>query len=126
MNVLIVDDSTPLRKRLVQMVLDINSVSTVGDARNADEALAAIPTLDPDLVILDIQLPSGSGIDVLRTIKQTRPATKVIMLTNYPYPQYQEKCRELGADYFFSKSFNSNNLIALVERLARTKGNSDE
>ena len=70
----------------------------------------------PDVVILDIRMPDGSGIDVLQTIKQGEPAPAVIVLTNYPYPAYRQKCLQAGADFFLDKSTEFDQIPELIER----------
>jgi DNA-binding NarL/FixJ family response regulator len=126
LRVLVADDSSAMRDRLRSMVSQVPRVGVVRLARDVTSALEAIRDEALDLIILDIQMPGGSGIDVLRAAKQSSPATKVIMLTSYPYRQYQDKCLELGADHFFSKSANSNDLLAVIENLAMSKGNPDD
>ena len=121
MRLLIVDDSAPLRARLAAIFSLIEGIKVIGQAQDAPEALASIRALRPDVVILDIQMPGGSGIDVLREVKRRYPSTIAIMLTNHPYPQYQQRCAELGADYFLSKSTDSKLLIEIGEQLAGAK-----
>ncbi|MFC1548291.1 response regulator, partial [Candidatus Neomarinimicrobiota bacterium] len=58
------------------------------------------------------------GIDVLREIKHNLPDLKVIMLTNYPYPHFQRRCEEEGADYFFDKSTEFEKVTQVVQQLA--------
>jgi CheY-like chemotaxis protein len=58
---------------------------------------------EPDVVILDIRLIGGNGMNVLERIKKGHAPPIVIMFTNYPDPQCREKCRELGAEYFFDE-----------------------
>ena len=115
--VFVVDDSAPLRSRLINMLSQVAGLNVVGEAQNVAEALAGIDSSRPDVVILDIQMPGGSGIDVLRDLKLNYPDTIAIMLTNHPYPQYQQRCAELGADFFLSKSTDSRTLIQISERL---------
>ncbi len=104
MKVFIADDSVVLREHLVNMFADVPGMEIVGQAGQGLEATDAIQRLKPDLVILDIRMPGGNGIDVLKSIKQDVEAPIVIMLTAYPYPQYRKKCLETGADFFFDKS----------------------
>ena len=66
--------------------------------------MESISRLQPDAVILDIRMPGGSGIDVLKKIKKNYPSTLVIMFTNYPTAQYRKRCLDLGTDFFFDKS----------------------
>jgi DNA-binding NarL/FixJ family response regulator len=126
LRVLIADDSNSLRNRLGRMISQIPGVGLLRLAADVPGALAALKDEPADLIVLDIQMPGGSGMDVLREVKKTSPATIVIMLTHHPYLQYQKRCLELGADYFLSKSTNSNDLLDLVERLARRRRIRDE
>jgi DNA-binding NarL/FixJ family response regulator len=104
MKLFIVDDSAVVRERLIAMLSEIRGVEITGQAEEPQEAIEAIRKSKPDTVILDIRVPGGKGIDILQKMKKERPTTKVIMFTNYPYPQYRKKCMDAGADYFFDKS----------------------
>jgi len=105
MKVFLVDDSAIVLEKLALLISGIDGVEIVGKAMNANDAIQSIVKLKPDVAILDIRLNGGgNGIDVLKRIKEEiPPPIIIIMLTNYPYPQYREKCRVLGADYFFDK-----------------------
>jgi len=117
MRVFIVDDSDLLRQRLGAMLSQMQGIEVVGEARDALEATKLILNLKPDVVILDIRMPAGSGIDVLENIKRVRPAPKVIMLTNYPYPQYRKKAEDAGAEFFFDKATEFDKVAEAVEGL---------
>ena len=99
------------------MLSEIEGIEIIGEAQDGIEARDRIPELKPDVLILDIRMPWRSGIDVLRDIKQSDPATKVIILTNYPYPQYRKKCMEEGADFFFDKSTEFEKVPEVIEQL---------
>ena len=103
MKVFIADDSDVVRDRLIEMISEIKGVEITGQARTASEAIQAIVKLKPDVVVLDIRMPAGNGIHVLEMIKKLKLDAKIIMLTNYPYPQYRQKCFKAGADFFFDK-----------------------
>ncbi len=102
--VFIVDDSPVVRERLATLLSDLPSVEIVGQAEIAFEAISATRRLKPDVMLLDISMPGGSGIHVLEMVKKERPAPLVIMLTNFAHEQYRQKCLQLGADFFFDKS----------------------
>jgi DNA-binding NarL/FixJ family response regulator len=104
LRVLIADDSAGVRERLVTMVSALPGITAVGQAQDGLEAVDAIRRIRPDVVILDIRMPGTNGIDVLRQLKKTQPAPRVIVLTNYSYQQYRERCEAAGADFFFDKS----------------------
>jgi len=121
MRVLIVDDSKIVCDGLQQMLIDIVDVEIVGQAHNAEDAIRFISESKPDVVILDVRLPDLSGIDVLKNIRAKKLPIQVIMLTNYPYPQYRKKCEELGADYFFDKVTEIEEIPKVIEDLAKNK-----
>jgi DNA-binding NarL/FixJ family response regulator len=102
--VFIVDDSPVIRERLLHLLEEFPNVEVVGEADIAFEAINSIRRLRPQLVVLDISMPGGSGIYVLETIAKERPRPVVIMLTNFATDQYRRRCHQLGANYFFDKS----------------------
>ena len=122
MKVFIADDSEVLRERLAIMVADVAGTEFVGQASEGLEATELIRELKPDVVILDIRMPGGNGIDALKGIKKETPAPIVIMLTAYPYPQYRKKCIEAGADYFFDKSTEYQEVGTTLKELRRKFG----
>jgi DNA-binding NarL/FixJ family response regulator len=118
MKVFLVDDSIVIRQRLMRLMAEIQEVTVIGESGNAQEAIVAILRQKPDVVLLDIHLlDDGSGIQVLQTIKQSKPAPKVIILTNYPYPQYRQRCLEAGADFFFVKSTEFDQVVPTLRQL---------
>lgn len=103
------------------MLSDIEGVEIIGQARTPADAIASILRVKPDVIIMDIQMPGGTGIDVLVTIREQRCDSTVIIFTNYPYPQYRMKCEEAGANYFFDKSNEFESVITVVEEMVRRK-----
>jgi len=104
LKVLIVEDSEVVTKRLRSMLKEMPEVSIVGEAMNATEAFAIHGLMNPDVVLLDINLPGMNGVEVLKEIKKLNGDTKVMMLTNYSDLHHRKRCKEAGADYFFDKS----------------------
>ena len=117
MKVFLVDDSVVIRQRLKRMLADLKEVQVTGEAGDADQATQAIKDSKPDVVLLDIHLIGGSGIDVLEKVKREQPAPAVIILTNYPYPQYRQKCLDAGADFFFVKSTEFDKVVPALQEL---------
>ncbi len=99
------------------MALDLPEVDVVGQAEDAPGTLDALRQVRPDVVILDIRMPGGNGIEVLREVKKMAPAPQVIMLTNFAYAQYRKKCKEAGADFFFDKSTEFEKLPQALEQV---------
>ena len=119
MKILIVDDSDILRKHLSTILSDMENVNVIGESLDTDSAIKDIKKKKPDLVILDICIPGEGGIHVLEIAKEKYPGSKVIIFTDYPYPQYRTKCMEIGADYFFDKSTETEKLIDIIKILAK-------
>ena len=117
MKVYIVDDSPLLRDRLKAMLLTSAEVEIAGEADNPYDGIKDIQRLAPDVVILDIRMPDGNGIDIIEEIKRINSPPTVIMFTNYPYRQYREKCMDLGADFFFEKSRDFEKVLEVLEQM---------
>jgi two-component system response regulator DevR len=117
MRVFVVDDSALLREKVVGLLSELGGIEIVGQAQYPLEAFHAISVMRPDVVILDIHLVGGSGIDVLQRIKRLDSAPIVIMLTNSPAPPYRRKCMKAGADFFLDKSSEFANVKAIIQSL---------
>lgn len=102
LRILIADDERDTASVLAAILRDEGHEAHM--VLRGDEVLEMDRLLRPDVVILDINMPGGSGIEVLHDIKQLSPSPRVIMLTNYSQPQYRRKCLDAGADHFFDKS----------------------
>ncbi len=122
MRVIIADDSEIMREHLADALSNLANLEIVGSASSGSQALESIRRLNPDVVVLDIRMPGGSGIDVMEQIKRDTTCPVVIMFTNYPFPQYRKKCEQAGADFFFDKSSESQRLIETIEALADRLG----
>lgn len=119
MKLLIVDDSHLLQERIVTAVSELKNIEIVGQAKNSFEAYKLFNMHLPEIVILDIRLPGENGIKILEKLKAKSPSTKILMFTNYPYPQYKNKCLELGADYFFDKSNDFTTITEVIGEITQ-------
>jgi DNA-binding NarL/FixJ family response regulator len=117
MKVVIADDSDLFRKLITSAVSDISGIEVIGQAADGPSTLQLITQHQPDIVIMDIRMPGGSGIEALRQIVKHEGLPIVIMLTNYPYPQYRKTCLEAGADYFFDKSKDYDEVLETIRNL---------
>ena len=118
MKVLIADDSQIVRERLAYLLGDVEGVEIVGQAEDAVEGSNLAEALKPDVAILDVRMPRGSGVDVLRAIKRDNPLATVIMLTNFVDPEARQLCLAHGADYFFDKSIELDQAVDRVRSLS--------
>src|SRR5512146_1868974 len=121
MKVFVVDDSVVIRQRLKRLLAEVPDLEVVGEAGDAQVAVAAILAQRPDIVLLDLHLLNGNGIDVLRRLKQERVAPAVMILTDYPYPEYRRLCLDAGADFFFIKSTEFDQVVPALRQLSQLK-----
>jgi DNA-binding NarL/FixJ family response regulator len=112
----IVDDSPVVREHLMELLAEDEDVEIIGQWDGAD-ALGTIRRLAPDAVIVDLHLQLGDGFDILRELKRDDSAPVVIVLTNYSYPQYEKKCRDNGADFFFDKTTGFDSVLTVLRSL---------
>jgi two-component system, NarL family, response regulator DevR len=97
MNVFIVEDAPKTRKELADLLADEKGLVVVGEAGSVREALVGIEATLPEAVLLDISLPDGSGVEVLKFIRRHELDLYVIVLTSDPYDALRTKCHSLGA-----------------------------
>ena len=104
-NVFIVEDSEAMRASLRVMLSEFNNIRIAGYAADEAGAIKQINAAIPDVVILDLNLQSGTGVAVLKNIKKHHAGVKVVVLTNCNGELYADACKRANADYFFDKSF---------------------
>lgn len=117
MKVFIVDDSRAIVERLTLLLDDVPGVQLVGHASDVPQAVQRIQETMPDAVVLDLHLPGGTGLDVLRAIRPLQPTLRVLVCTNYPDSEYRQKCMAAGADYFLDKSTEFEKIPAILHEL---------
>jgi len=122
LRIFLVEDSSILRERLVEMLASWGEIEIVGHAETEAAADAALQAQEWDVLILDLQLLQGTGLGVLRNLgNHRRQGTLVIVLTNYAIPMYRERSMQLGADYFFDKAHEFARIKDVLDELSKTK-----
>lgn len=114
MKVFIVEDSAIMLGNLRSALSGISGVTVVGHAENEAEAIKHIDALLPDVVILDIGLRDGTGIGLLRNIKERHAGIKAMVLSGCTDEFYFNRCMRAGADYFFDRAFQLTRLRAAL------------
>jgi DNA-binding NarL/FixJ family response regulator len=112
--VLLIDDSELIGSKVLNLLSTVSGVELLAQAKSAKEGLRACEEEKPDIVFLDINLPDGSGIALLRELKIRQPHIRVIMLTNSADSFYRRKCAELKAEYFLDKTKDFHRIPQLV------------
>lgn len=116
--VIVVEDSNALQTLLRSIVAKIAGLSVAGVFIGASTAIAAIRSAAPDILLLDIQLSEGNGVDVMRVVANEYPNIKVIVVTNFADPIYRKHFADAGAYAFFDKSFDLDAVRSTLEVLA--------
>ena len=102
--VLIVDDSILILERMIPLMAEIENISFVVHAASYKEGFEVLSRLTPDMVLLDINLPDKSGIELLRLIRERQLEIAVLMISNNADIYYRNICKKLGATHFLDKS----------------------
>jgi DNA-binding NarL/FixJ family response regulator len=121
LRVLLVEDSRRLAERIRELI-ELNEDATV--VRTVDDEVSAIEAARKDridLIVLDLQLQTGTGFGVLEQLGANRPP--VVVLTNYALPQYQKRAHDLGVEYFLDKSRDFERLSEIVGKYQVASGN---
>lgn len=117
MEVLIVDDELLARQRLARMLAKLDNVNLVGEAENADDALTAIAELDPDVVLLDIQMPECDGLTLAQKIAELEDPPSIIFCT--AYDQYALDAFGTTAIGYLLKPVKPEALLAVLEKASK-------
>jgi DNA-binding NarL/FixJ family response regulator len=123
LNCFLVEDSPVIRQNLVATLEEMLPMRVVGTAEDESSALRWLqesPT-PCDLLIIDVFLRTGTGLEVLRRAKSLRPEANLVVLTNYATPEMRRRCEELGADRLFDKSAELEDLLAYCEALTERR-----
>ncbi|WP_263788093.1 LytR/AlgR family response regulator transcription factor [Salinibacter grassmerensis] len=121
LDTLIVDDERLVRSELRRMLEEINSAEVVGEAADATEAEAAVEELDPDLLLLDVQMPGDSGFDLLERLSDV---PHIVFVT--AYDQYAIRAFEVNALDYLVKPVEKERLADALETVQKQAALSDE
>jgi DNA-binding NarL/FixJ family response regulator len=122
--VYIADDSVVVRGKLKEAIEELHPIEVIGESGNAEQAIQEIRQLDPQAAIIDIRMPGGGGLSVLRDLKSHHPKRIAIILTSFPDPQYRQAYLEAGADYFFDKSRDIQKMLDVLVQFSTKNGNA--
>ena len=117
--ILIVDDQPIIREGLAAILSDYEDIQVVGKAKNGLEAIQLVKDRQPDVVLLDIQMPVMSGLESLVTIKEHYPTTAVIMLTTFVDHDYIYEALRKGASGYLLKDVDLEQLVMSIRQCAK-------
>jgi DNA-binding NarL/FixJ family response regulator len=119
LRLLIVDDHEVVRQGLVAVLSRHEEFQIVAEAGTVAESIAAARRFEPDLVVMDVRLPDGSGIEACREIRTELPATRVVMLTSYPDEEAVLSAILAGASGYLLKQIRGRDLVSALEAIGR-------
>ncbi len=116
--VVLCDDHEIVREAIKARMADSKGVEIVGEAEDGDEVVDRVSELEPDVAIIDIELPGTDGIEATRKILEARPETKVIVFTAHAQPDLLSLAMRAGASGYVLKSAPSDDIAKAVEAVA--------
>ena len=116
--VFLVDDHEVVRRGVRDLLEASGDVTVVGEAGSVAEALDAVPAASPDVAVLDVQLPDGTGIELCRDLRSARPELSCLMLTSFPDDAGLLAAAAPGASGYVLKQVRGSDLVKAVERVA--------
>ena len=119
LRLLVVDDHEVVRQGLVSLLDRRAGFEVVAQAGSVAESIDAAARFEPDLVIMDVRLPDGTGIEACREIRAARPETRVVMLTSYPDEEAVLSAIIAGASGYLLKQIRGRDLVTALEAVGR-------
>ena len=116
---LLADDHRMFRQGLRELIERKTSIEVVGEARTGREVLEQVDQLQPDILLLDIQMPELDGIAVARQLAISHPQLKIIILTMYRQDQHLLDAIRAGVKGYLLKDADAGELLSVIERVER-------
>jgi len=117
MHILIADDHAVVRRGLREILADALPHATFSEAANGDELLKLLVNSQAGLVVLDVNMPGRTGLDVLRDVKDAYPRLPVIVLSVQPEDQYALRCLRAGASAYLNKDGAPEELASVAKKV---------
>ena len=112
----LVEDSGMIRDRLQRMFKQEKNLQVVGWSASASKAIEDLKSLGPNVVVIDISLEEGDGFQVLDEVKRLQPKPLIIVCTNYAYLEFKARALAQGAQFFFDKSTEFEQILQAIHR----------
>lgn len=116
--VFVADDHAVVRRGMLQILEEAPDMVAAGEASTGREVLGAMLKRDCDVLVLDISMPDGSGLEVLKQLRTLRPDLRVLILSMYPEKQYALRVLKAGAAGYLTKDSAPDELIAAIRQVA--------
>lgn len=113
--IVLVDDHPNVREVLRLVLASRPSFAVVGEAEDGPEAIEIVESLRPDVVVMDVELPSLGGLEATRHLRESMPAVQVVMLSTHEHPHYVLEAFQAGAMSYVFKRAMGRDLVVAVE-----------
>ena len=117
--VLVADDHAVVRRGVVQILAESPHIVVAGEAATGGQVLQAVRENDYDIILLDIAMPGGSGLEVLKQLGSLDPNVRVLILSMYPEKQYAVRALKAGAAGYLTKDSAPDELIEAIDRISQ-------
>jgi two-component system response regulator DegU len=118
-NILIADDHAMLRQGIKQILELESDIAVVAQASNGEEAIKLARDYEPDVILMDINMPGTNGLQAIKEIKQEKPSSKIIVLTIHEDREYLFKALQMGAEGYVLKDAEPSVLIEAIRNVSR-------
>ena len=119
LRILLADDHAVVRRGVKQIIAEAFAQATFGEAQNVQELLKLIGSEGWNIVVLDLSMPGGSGLEALKQIKQVHPQLPVLILTMFPEDQYAMRTIRAGAAGYLNKESAPEELVQAIRKILR-------
>lgn len=119
LKVYLADDHLLIREGLKKILSSEKEFTVVGESDDPDEVIDFFNKNNADILILDLNMPGRSGLDVLKHVKNIKPETKVLILSMYPEDQFAERTIKAGASGYITKETASEELMKALKKIAK-------
>jgi two-component system invasion response regulator UvrY len=118
MRILIADDHAVVRRGLKEILASEHDMEVVGEAKNGDEALELVRTVDWDVAVLDFSMPGRSGVELIKEIKRRHPGRPVLVLSMLPEEAHAAQVFKAGGSGYINKESAGEELTAAIRKVA--------
>jgi len=113
-NILLVDDHELVRTGICRIIDDVRGMKVIGEAKSGEEAVKWCRKHQPDVILMDINMPGIGGLDAMHKILRTNEDIKIIMLTMYTENPFPSKVMQAGASGYISKAAGPNEVLSAI------------